>query len=252
MVDRLKDKIAVVTGAGSGIGKAIAVGFAREGADMVVVARTFANVQDTAREIEKLGRKALPLRIDVRKLSDLEKMADETIRFFGKIDILVNNAGIVYDLAILDVQESQWDDILNTDLKGAFFASQKALPAMLKQGSGKIINIASPLSIEGKPDCSIYCAAKGGILNLTRALAIELAPQHINVNAIAPGFTYSNMTKNFTSDPEKMKEIILPRIPLGRAGQPEDIVGAAVYLAANESDFVTGTTLFVDGGETAQ
>ena len=248
---RLENKVALVTGGGSGIGKAIAIAFAKENADVCVAGRTLSKVQDTAREIEKIGRKALAVKADISRIPEIEKMVEATIDYFGKIDILVNNAGIVYDIPILDITEAKWDEVINTDLKGTFFTTQKVLPYMLKQGKGKIINIASPLAVEGKPENTIYCAAKGGVINLTRALGLELALKQINVNAIAPGFTFTNMTTNFTSDP-KMLALITPRIPAGRPAQPEEMGGAAVYLASDESDFVIGTTLFVDGGETAQ
>jgi NAD(P)-dependent dehydrogenase (short-subunit alcohol dehydrogenase family) len=250
-MNRLENKVALVTGGGSGIGKAIAIAYAKEGADVCIAGRTLSKVEDTAHEIEKLGRKALAIKADVLKIPEIESMVEATIKQFGKIDILVNNAGIVTDIAILDITEEKWDEMIGVDLKGSFFCAQKVLPYMLKQGKGKIINIASPLSVEGKPENSIYCAAKGGVINMTRALGLELALKHINVNAIAPGFTDTNMTTNFTSDP-KMLALIIPRIPAGRIAQPEDITGAAVYLASDESDFVIGATIFVDGGETAQ
>jgi NAD(P)-dependent dehydrogenase (short-subunit alcohol dehydrogenase family) len=250
-MNRLKDRVALITGGGSGIGKAIALAYAAEGAHVCVAGRTLSKVQDTASQIEKMGRKGLAVKADITKLPEIDRLISETIDCFGRIDILVNNAGVVLDVAALDVTEEQWDYIMNTDLKGAFFTTQRALPFMLKQGKGKVINIASPLAVEGIRDCCIYCAAKAGIVNLTRALAIELATQNIFVNALAPGFTVSPMTDHTTSDPDRAP-VILNRIPLGRYGRPEDVNGAAIYLASDESDFTTGTTIYVDGGETAQ
>ncbi len=183
-------------------------------------------------------------------------MVKATIDYFGKIDILVNNAGITYISPILDVTEEKWDEVINTDLKGTFFTSQKVLPYMLKQGKGKIINIASALGVEGEPEIPAYCAAKGGVINLTRSMGVELASKKINVNTIAPGFTLSNMVAatNFTPDPKMLAAVkrALDRIPAGRPAQPEEMAYAAVYLASDESDFLVGTTLFVDGGETAR
>ncbi len=182
-------------------------------------------------------------------------MVKATIDYFGKIDILVNNAGITYLSPILDVTEEKWDEVINTDLKGTFFTAQKVLPYMLKQGKGKIINIASALGVEGEPEIPAYCAAKGGVINLTRSMGVELAPKKINVNAIAPGLTLnSNPNINFTPDPKMSARlsVTLQRIPAGRPARPEEIAYAAVYLASDESDFLVGTTLFVDGGETAR
>lgn len=252
-MNRLENKVALVTGGGSGIGRAIAIAFAKENADVCVAGRTLSKVQDTAREIEKIGRKALAVEADISKIPEIEKMVKETIDYFGKIDILVNNAGITYISPILDVTEEKWDEVINTDLKGTFFTTQKVLPYMLKQGKGKIINIASALGVEGEPEIPAYCAAKGGVINLTRALGVELALKKINVNAIAPGFTLSSMA-NFTPDPKMSAAVsrALERIPAGRPAQPEEMGSAAVYLASDESDFVVGTTLFVDGGETAR
>jgi NAD(P)-dependent dehydrogenase (short-subunit alcohol dehydrogenase family) len=250
-MSRLDGKTALITGGGSGIGKAIALAFANEGADVCIIGRSITKVEDTARQIKNLGRKSLALRTDVSKISDIDDMVNMVIGFFGKIDILVNNAGVTSDIPVLDVKEEQWDAIIDVDLKGMFFTTQRVLPFMLHQGKGKIINIASPLGIEGVPNCSLYCTAKGGVISLTRALAMEFAPKKINVNALAPGFTRSSMTEHITSDP-KMEEFILRRIPLGRLGRPEEITGAAIYLASDESDFATGAVFFVDGGETAQ
>jgi NAD(P)-dependent dehydrogenase (short-subunit alcohol dehydrogenase family) len=250
-MNRLADKVALITGGGSGIGKAIALAYAGEGAHVCVAGRTLSKLQETASQIEKMGRKALAVRADITRLPEIDHLISEVIGYFGRIDILVNNAGVVVDAAALDVTEEQWDFLMNTDLKGVFFTTQYALPHMLKQGKGKVINIASPLAVEGIRNCSIYCAAKAAIVNLTRALAIELADRNILVNALAPGFTESPMTRHTTSDPDWAR-VIVKRIPLGRYGQPEDVNGAAIYLASDESNFTTGTTIYVDGGETAQ
>jgi NAD(P)-dependent dehydrogenase (short-subunit alcohol dehydrogenase family) len=246
---RLEDKVALIIGAGTGLARSFALAFAREGADVCVAGRTLAKVEETAREIEKTGRRSLAIEADITKISDIEKMVNDCVRYFGRIDILVNSAGITLRPAVMEVKEEDWDAIMNVQLKGVFFTIQKCLPVMLKQGKGKIINLASALGVKGKAGDSVYCAAKAGIINLTRALAIELGSKGICVNALAPGFTVSSKTEHVTSNPELVKEI-LDDIPLGRLGKAEEITGAAIYLASDESDFTTGTTIFVDGGET--
>lgn len=249
-MNRLKDKVALITGGGSGIGKAIALAYADEGADVCVSGRTISKLEETVAQIEEKGRKGLAIKADITKLSEIDRLISEMIHSLGRIDILVNNAGIVLDATALEVTEEQWDTLMNTDLKGSFFTTQRTLPHMFRQGKGKVVNIASPLAIEGIKNCCVYCAAKAGIVNLTRALAIELADRNIYVNALAPGFTESPLTAHTTADPEWAR-VILNRIPLGRYGRPEDYNGAAIYLGSDESDFTTGTTLYVDGGETA-
>lgn len=250
-MDRLKNKVALVTGAGSGIGKAIALAFAHEGANISAVGRTLSKIKDVTRQIEKNGKKAMAVTGDVSKLKDIDNIVSETVDRYGRIDILVNNAGISIDLDVLDIREEHWDKLMGVDLKGVFFMSQRVLPVMLEQGKGKIINIASPLAVEGAGFCLLYCTAKAGVMNMTRALAVEYASRNINVNALAPGLTATPFTKNLTGDPEMLK-MALSRIPMGRIARPEDMTGAAIYLASDESDFTTGATFFVDGGETSQ
>lgn len=250
-MDRLKNKVALITGAGSGIGKAIALAFATEGADICAVGRTPEKLENVTREIEENGQKALAVKGDVGNLKDIDNIVSKTVEHFGRIDILVNNAGISIDRDVLDIREEHWDTLMGVDLKGVFFLSQRVLPVMLEQGKGKIINIASPLAVEGAGFCLLYCTAKAGVMNMTRALAVEYARRNINVNALAPGLTETPFTENLTGDPEMMK-MALSRIPIGRVGRPEDMTGAAIYLASDESDFTTGATFFVDGGETAQ
>ena len=248
---RLENKVALITGGGSGIGRGISLAFAREKTDVCIVDSNLAKAQDTAREVERIGRKALAIQVDVTNISDLHRMVPLTIDHFGKIDILVNNAGILLRLPILETTEADWDAVMNVDLKGVFFATQQVVPAMLKQGKGKIINIASTLGAAGSKDRVIYCAAKGGVINLTRALAVELAPHAINVNAIGPGLTSTPLAEYIMTDTGILQSS-LERIPLGRPAKPEEIAAAAVYLASDESDMVTGHTLFVDGGFLAQ
>ena len=244
---RLDNKVALITGGASGIGQAIALMFAREGADVCIADKNLAGAKATAQEVEKIGRKSLAVQVDVTKLSDLDKMVASTINQFGKIDILVNDAGVGLIRPVLEVTEADWDAVLNVNLKGLFFATQRVLPHMLRQGKGKVINIASSWAPVGYRNASVYTVSKAGVVSLTKTFALELAPKKINVNAIGPAFTETPLTKPLMDDPELFQSF-LKEIPLGRIAQPEDIAAAAVYLASDESDFVTGHTLFVDGG----
>ncbi len=245
---RLKDKVAIVTGASSGIGQAIALAFAEEGADVCCVTdKNLDGLKHTVEEIQRKGRKAIWEQVDVTKLSDIDKMVATTVDNFGRIDILVNNAGIYIMTPVLEVTEAEWDTTLDIMLKGTFFCTQRVLPCMLKQGKGKIINTASTFGQVGYINVSAYCAAKGGVINLTRQLALELAPSKINVNAIGPGTTDTPITRSDLEKPERAR-IYIEKIPYGRVAQPEEIAAAAVYLASDESDYVNGHTLFVDGG----
>ena len=250
-MNRLQNKTALIVGAGAGLAKNFALAFAAEGADVCVAGRTLAKVEDTATQIVKAGRKSLAIEADIAKISDIDRMINTTVEHFGKIDILVNSAGILLNPPVMETTEADWDTIMNVQLKGVFFSIQKCLPIMLRQHKGKIINLASALGVKGKAGSSVYCAAKAGIINLTRALAVEFSSKGIYVNAIAPGFTVNPLTEHITSNPELLKEFI-NSIPLGRLGKPEEINGVAIYLASDESDFTTGTTIFADGGETAK
>jgi 2-deoxy-D-gluconate 3-dehydrogenase len=248
---RLENKVALITGGASGIGKAIALAFAQERADVCIADKNFTGAQATAREVEKIGRKSLAIQIDVLKISELERMVSAAVDYFGKIDIMVNDAGVNLFKSVLEVTEAEWGNVIDVNLKGLFFATQRVLPVMLKQGRGKIVNIASNWGAVGYRNACVYCVSKAGIINLTRAMALELAPHKINVNAIGPACTETPMSKPELDDAE-LRQSIVREIPLGRVAQPEEIAAAAVYLASDESDFVTGHTLFVDGGFLAQ
>ena len=248
---KLLDNVAVVTGAASpiGMGRAFALAFAREGADVVVCDIKEEGLKEREEEIKKLGRKALAVKTDVSKAAEVSQLIENTIATFGKIDILVNNAGVREEPAkpIQEITEEEWDIIHGTNLKGVFLCIKYAVPHMIKRKRGKIINIASIFGQVAFPNYGAYCAAKGGVINLTRTLATELAPHKINVNAIGPGVIETELSKTTLEDPEIMK-LILPLIPYGRVGKPEDIAAVAVFLASDESEYVNGQTIFSDGG----
>jgi 2-deoxy-D-gluconate 3-dehydrogenase len=249
---RVDGKVAVVTGGGSGLGKSIALALAEAGADVVVteLQGRLSNARITARLVGEAGRKVLPIALDVTSLKSIQRMVAKVIKQFGRIDILVNNAGINIAKDALDVTEKDWDRILDVNLKGVFFCSQAVGREMIKRRAGKIINIASQNGVIGYYQRAAYCSSKAGVVNLTRVLAIEWAPHHINVNAIGPTFILTPLTQKLFED-RKFSREVLRRIPLGRLGTPEDVAGAAVFLASAAADMITGHTLLVDGGWTA-
>ncbi|PWT84535.1 MAG: 2-deoxy-D-gluconate 3-dehydrogenase [Blastocatellia bacterium] len=250
---RLDGKIALVTGTGSGLGHAIAIGLATAGADvgMTELPGKEAAAEETAAEVRKAGRQGLVLPLDVRKLAMIGEAVDRLLSAFGRIDILINNAGVNVPKLAIEVTPEDWDVVLDTDLKGLFFTTQKvATSAMIPQGGGKIVNIASIMGVGGFRYRAAYCSAKAGVVNLTRVLAIEWAEHKINVNAIGPTFFDTPLTRPMFEDRAFYHDVV-GRIPLGRLGQPEDVVGAAVFLCSPAADMVTGHTLMVDGGWTA-
>ncbi len=244
---KLKDKVAVVTGSRRGIGKAIALALAREGAKVVVSDIDLKECQAVSDEIRKLGTDSIAVKCDVTKKHEVDELIESAVRKFGKLDIMVNNAGVYVSKPLTQTTEQDWDFVLNVNLKGVFLCASAAAKHMMKQNSGKIISTASIAGKVGFADSSAYCASKGGIVNLTRELAMELAPHHINVNAVAPGVIETDMTKGIMDD-EKAKQGLLMGIPLKRIGKPEDIAKAVVFLASDDADYVTGHTLVVDGG----
>lgn len=246
---RLRGKVAIVTGGGTGIGRGITLMFAKEGARVVICGRRKEPLDETASEITKAGGEAFALVCDVSGLGQVKKLTDETISRFGKIDILVNNAGVYLPHDALGVSDEEWNLVLGVDLKGVWLCSKAVLPHMLSQKRGKIINIASIAGLIGFEQSAVYCAAKGAVVSLTREMALDYAPKGIYINAIAPGVIASDMTKSFLEN-EQVKQDFLVKTPVGRIGEPEDIAYAAVYLASAESDFVVGQTLVVDGGWT--
>ncbi len=249
---RVDGKVALVTGAGSGIGKTLAVCLAEAGADCVVteLPDKMEVLSETCAEIEAMGRKAVALPLNLRDLSTIDPMVSEAVAKCGRIDILVNNAGVNIPRPALELTEEDWDGVLDVNLKGLFFVSQRVGKEMVKQGGGKIISIASQNGVVGYYKRAAYCSSKAGVVNLTRVLAIEWAEHKINVNAVGPTFILTPLTQSTFDDPV-LREDLLKRIPAGRVGQPEDVAGAVVFLASPAADLVTGHTLLVDGGWTA-
>lgn len=247
----LSGKSAIITGARRGIGKGIALALAEAGVDVLVSDIDLAECEATCTEIEeKAGQRAVPFKCDVMKKNEVEEMVAKAVSEFGKLDILVNNAGIAPMKPFLELTEEDWDRTLDINLKGQFFCAQAAAREMAKNNWGRIINIASIASGQvgvGFVNVAHYCASKGGVTAMTEALALELAPMGIRVNAIGPGVIETKMTEGILAD-EKMRQGMLARTPVGRLGQPKDVAGMVVYLASDEADFVTGATFFVDGG----
>jgi NAD(P)-dependent dehydrogenase (short-subunit alcohol dehydrogenase family) len=244
----LAEKTAIVTGASRGIGKAIAKGFAAAGANLVLVSRNPSALQAVAKEIEDMGRKALPMAADVGNPDEIQKAIGGALKIFPRIDILVNNAGIspvLKKAEELDLR--QWEEIIRVNLTGTFVFAQEAGKIMIQQGGGKIINIVSVGAVVGFPRQIAYCVTKGGILQITRVLAVEWAKHNIQVNAIGPAYFETDLTKGMRES-KAISQNLLQRTPMGRFGKPEEVVGAAVYLASEASSYVTGQTLFVDGG----
>jgi NAD(P)-dependent dehydrogenase (short-subunit alcohol dehydrogenase family) len=243
---------AFVTGAGSGLGRSIALALAEAGADVAVteLPNRLGNADAVAASIRSMGRRALVIKLDVTSVKNIQRAVAEVIKGFSRIDVLVNNAGINIPKRALDVTEDDWDRILDVNLKGVFFCAQAVGREMVRQGSGKIINIASQNGVVGYYDRVAYCSSKAGVVNLTRVLAIEWAPYQVNVNAVAPTFVLTPLTEKMFAKRAFSREIHR-RIPLGRLGKPQDVAGAVVFLASPAADLITGHTLLVDGGWTA-
>ncbi len=250
---RLKDKIAIVTGAGQGIGKGIALGLAREGAHVVVnyPSAPFAEkAEAVAAEIRALSRQSITVQADVSKGAEVRALVDKTVATFGRLDIQVNNAGVDPHVPFLDMTEEQWDFIIDVNLKGNFLCAQAAARAMLQTGGGKIIIISSIHSLQTYQRITAYAAAKGGLNAMTRQLALELGPHHINVNCIAPGPIH--VEKFYAISPDYDPHMYDHEIPVGTIGYPADIANAVIFFASDESGFVTGQVLLVDGGLSAR
>lgn len=243
---KLDGKTAVVTGASRGIGRAIALQLASEGANVVVnFSGSEQKAQQVVEEITSLGVKAIAVQANVSDSESVQNLMNAALEQFGSIDILVNNAGITRDNLIMRMKEEEWDDVINTNLKGVFLCTKAVTRQMMKQRSGRIINITSIVGVMGNAGQANYVAAKAGVIGLTKTTARELASRNILVNAIAPGFITTEMTDAL---PEEIKSSMLAQIPLGSLGEPEHIAKAVVFLASEDSNYMTGQTLHIDGG----
>lgn len=242
----LNGKIALVTGASRGIGREIALELARQGANVAVnYAGSEAKANEVVDEIKALGQEAFAVKCDVSNNEEVTAMVKETIDRFGKLDILVNNAGITKDNLLMRMKEEEWDDVISINLKGVFLCTKAVTRQMMKQRVGRIINIASIVGVSGNPGQANYVAAKAGVIGLTKTTAKELASRNITVNAIAPGFIITDMTDKLTDD---LKAEMLKQIPLARLGEPKDIAKMTAFLASDDSSYITGQTLHIDGG----
>ena len=241
----LANKVAVVTGAGRGIGRAVALAYARMGADVACVSRTEENSAKVAAEVEALGRRAWAVAVDVSDTAAVNAAAGKILDDAGRVDILVNNAGVTRDNLLMRMSEEEWDTVINTNLKGAFNFTKALTRPFIKQRSGRIINIASVIGLIGNAGQSNYAASKAALIGFTKSVAKELAPRGITANAIAPGFIETDMTAALD---DKVRESIIGNVPLGRFGSPDDIAHAAVFLAMEPSSYITGQVLTVDGG----
>jgi 3-oxoacyl-[acyl-carrier protein] reductase len=243
---RFENQVAVVTGAGRGIGHAIAVRLAKEGARVASVSRTESNAQKTADEINSSRADAAKAyAVDVADQAAVQNAAAQIFEDFGRVDILVNNAGVTRDGLSMRMSMEDWDTVLNTNLKGAFNFTQAVMRPMIKQRSGRIINISSIAGLTGNAGQANYSASKAGLIGLTKTLARELASRGITVNAVAPGLIETDMTTVLS---DEIRQAILQKVPLGKLGEPDDIAGAVAYLASSEAKYITGQVLTVDGG----
>lgn len=241
----LNGKVAIITGGGRGIGRVIALLFAKHGASLVIADINGEQAQATAGEIQSLGQKSLALRIDVSQLKEAERLGEATMSTFGRVDILVNNAGITRDGLFLRMKEDDWDSVLAVNLKGVFNCSKAVIRSMSKQRSGRIINLASVVGLTGNAAQANYAASKAGVIGFTKTLAREFGSRGICVNAVAPGYIDTEMTRSL---PEKTKEEFLKDIPLGRMGTPEDVAEVVLFLASDASGYITGQVVSVNGG----
>jgi 3-oxoacyl-[acyl-carrier protein] reductase len=242
---QLENKIAVITGSGRGIGRAIALQLAKEGANIVVSDIDAATASDVVAEVGALGREAISVAGDISRLTDAQMLIDKTVETFGQIDFLINNAGITRDNLLLRMSEEEWDSVIAVNLKGTYNCIRSATKTLMKQRSGRIINIASVVGQMGNPAQINYAASKAGIIGMTKSAAKELASRNILVNAVAPGFIETAMTAKL---PEQAREKLIGLIPLNRLGEPEDVAKVVLFLCSSSANYITGQVINVDGG----
>ncbi len=245
----LTGKAAVVTGASRGLGRAMAVALAGAGADLAVTSRRVQTLDGVCEDISRLGRKALPIELDVRREADIRRMADEAVSGLGGVDILVNNAGCIVRKDALELTWADWDAVLETNLKGAFFCAQALAPGMLDRGWGRIINIGSATCVFAYPQITSYCASRGGVMQLTRSLAAEWGPRGVTANVLAPGWFQTEQNRVLWQNPDWLAGLSR-RVPVGRMGSPAELGPAVVYLASGASAYVNGELFLIDGGFT--
>lgn len=251
---RLAGKVALITGGGTGIGRATALAFAREGAKVAVAGRRLEKVQETLRELEKHGGEGLAIACDVAKARDAQRAVRETAKKFGRLNVLVNNAGVLHASTIEGISEEEWDRLMTINLKGPFLMCRAVLPEFRKAGGGAIVNVGSVLGLVAMKDRAAYCASKGGVTLLTRAIALDHAHENVRANCICPSIVETELVQGLfsaTAEGKALRKARIGQIPMGRMGRPEDVAELAVFLASEESSWLTGAAIPLDGGLSA-
>jgi NAD(P)-dependent dehydrogenase (short-subunit alcohol dehydrogenase family) len=249
---RFEDKVAFITGAGSGIGRATAIAFAREGAGVVVADVAEQDGKETVRQIEAAGGTALAVSCDVSRSEDVQQALQKTIETFGQLDIAFNNAGIEQPVAALaDIGEEEWEQLIDIDLRGVFLGMKYQIPLLQQQGGGAIVNTSSGAGVKGFKGQAAYAAAKFGVIGMSKSTALDYADENIRVNVVAPGIIATPMMDRFSGGTEEGRQSVIAQEPVGRMGRPEEIAAAVLYLCSDEAAFTTGAVLVVDGGQTA-